>query len=42
MNVNDYKKDEDNQQVDQEQIEDLQQEERIPEFDEIGTALNGI
>jgi len=42
MNVNAFKKDENNQPVEQEQIEDLNQEERVPEFDEIGTALNGI
>ncbi|TWD92370.1 hypothetical protein FB550_119101 [Neobacillus bataviensis] len=42
MNFNAYKKDEDNQPIEQEQIEDLNLEERVPEFDEIGTALNGI
>ena len=40
MNTN-HKK-EDDQSVDQEPIEDLNQEDRVPEFDEIGTALNGI
>ena len=42
MNINTFKKDENSQPVEQEQIEDLNPEERVPEFDEIGTALNGI
>lgn len=42
MNVNAYKKSENNQPVEEEQIEDLNQEERVPEFDQLGTALNGI
>ncbi|MEH7096999.1 hypothetical protein [Neobacillus vireti] len=45
MNVSSYKKDEDTQPVEQEQIEnieDIKLDERVPEFDEIGTALNGI
>ncbi|WP_257984424.1 hypothetical protein [Neobacillus cucumis] len=37
-----FKKDEENTNIVPEQIEDLNQEERVPEFDEIGTPLNGI
>ncbi|WP_272928124.1 hypothetical protein [Bacillus sp. USDA818B3_A] len=40
--MNTMHKKEDEQYIDQEPIEDLNQEERVPEFDEIGTALNGI
>jgi hypothetical protein len=42
VNINAYKRDEDNELVEQEQLEDLNQTDRVPEFDEIGTALNGI
>ncbi|WP_275677070.1 hypothetical protein [Neobacillus drentensis] len=42
MKINTYKKDENSQPIEQEQREDLNPEERVPEFDEIGTALNGI
>ena len=42
MKVNYKKREDDNQYVSQDPLEDIPQEERLPEFDEIGTALNGI
>jgi len=42
MKLNYKKRDDDNLHVTQDSIEDPPQEERLPEFDEIGTALNGI
>jgi len=43
VNSHPQKKDEEiSADVDQAQIENSSQEERVPEYDELGTALNGI
>ncbi|MED4229244.1 hypothetical protein [Neobacillus cucumis] len=42
MNLNPYKKDENNLNENPKPREEINQEDRVPEFDEIGTALNGI